>query len=328
MSSFFVEISHSNIYNGSASSFKFTATSQISITVSRQIQIIGLEAGVLEPISMDEQNSQRIISTTDKGMHHAKFLCQGVIAENRLTCAKDGGTVETYGMQYYPFVSSRICLDLEVSGAVCESVTLVFADAYRIPWFRKDASFLYNGQELAGSCSQGEKEILYAFSPRLNANKHGREELSRITIDTPIQIGGKELLRIATFPSYYFALTMFILAILASAERLNIVIGALTAFWIALLRTFNASSSPQFNTALRDIYTFLGLYALAWALIWEFTPSLRWVALVSGFCLVIIAGQVASRFKKEGRLPVYAERFLYWLRSRNETFLRRESLFR
>ena len=171
--------------------------------------------------------------------------------------------------------------------------------------------------------SQGEKESVYVFTPKaevanISENTGKSEIVDEINGNIPVRLGGKEYLRIVTFPSMYFGMSLIAISLLALQDKPNLTFGAVAAAWVLMLRHFNAANSPQLNTVLRDIYFILGGALLLWAISWE---KFEVKALFCGcFVFILYWGlrRINAKFSREGVLPAVVENFLYKLRKKHE----------
>lgn len=326
MSIVFIEASFDNIYSFATCKLKLFSNSHFSIVLPSSTKIVGLEMGVVE-------NPKSIHSLTDKGIDVIKLTVLGMMSEVQLLCADGKGTVESYGMQYFPFVSARIRLNLELHGAKVGAVTIALPDTYRVIWFKQYLHVISFKQylnvnnrtlrrTLKMSHSHGEKESLYVFSYEGNESysSHSKhiEVMEKIDSTIPVRLGGKEYLRIVTFPSIYSGISLFAVFLLALQDKPNLTLSAVAASYVLMLRHFNSANAPQLNTILRDIYLLFGLLLFVWAVAGELFEYKALFGLPILALVYFILRQINKRFTQDGVLPMFIEKFIYQTRRKNE----------
>lgn len=308
----FIEIYFDNIYSFATGKMKCYSSAPFSIKFSNAATLVGLESGLID--------NGVIKSTTDKGMEIIKFSVLGLISEKSIQCADQKGTVESYGMQYFPFISSTVNLNFNIKDNCLQAITLTFPDIYRVIWFRQHIKI--NDNMMSMTHSQGEKESSYTFLRRFDeaspTHSAGEDIEECIQGEIPIRLGGKEYLRIVTFPLLYFGVSLLAVSLLAMQDKPNVTFGAMAAFWVLMLRNFGAANAPQLNTVLRDIYFILGGGLLLWAAIWEVFELKALAATLPVFWLYYLLRVVNKKFSQEGVLPTFIEKFIYRIRRRNE----------
>ena len=313
MALLFIEVIFDNIYSFATAKLRLHSNSPFTITIPSTLKVVGLEAGIVEA-------DKCIRSSTDKGMEVIKFTVLGLVSEVPLSCADGLGSVEAYGMQYFPFLSATVKLDFCVQGCKVGAVSLSFPDMYRVIWFRQQ--LFINSQALNMTHSQGEKESIYVFTPSNNEPVDTASSVAdieeKINGTIPVRLGGKEYLRVATFPMLYFGVSLLAVALLAMQDKPNITFGAVAAFWVLMLRNFNAANAPQLNTVLRDMYFLLGGLLLVWAGAWELFEVKAVVGLLPVAFVYYVLRMINKKFSKEGVLPKFAECAIYRVRRMNE----------
>lgn len=307
-------MSFDNIYSFATCKLKFQSNSLFSVFFPKTIQITQLFKGVVK-------ESCHVESVDDKGLRLIEIIALGFINEIPIGCGDNISTVESYGMQYFPFLSSKVQLNFKVHHAEVGAISISFPDKYRVIWFRQKLDI--NDKTLTMSHSQGEKESVYVFIPQesenIAASKPERSEIvENINGNIPVRMGGKEYLRIVTFPSLYFCISLIVVAILALQDKPNLTFGAVAAAWVLMLRHFNSANAPQLNTVLRDIYFLLGGLLLLWAICWEKFE----LKAIAGIPIILLLywglKTINVQFSREGVLPVFVENFFYKLRRKNE----------
>lgn len=308
----FIDISFDNIYSFATGKIKCSSNTPFSIEFSHTATLVGLESGLVD--------NGAIRSATDKGMEIIRASILGLISERTIRCADQKGTVESYGMQYFPFISSAVNLNIKVKNNCVQAITLIFPDMYRVIWFRQNIKI--NDEIMSMTHSQGEKESAYVFLRKLETleephltNMDISEEISG---EIPIRLGGKEYLRIVTFPLLYFGVSLLAVSLLAMQDRPNVTFSAVAAFWILMLRNFVAANAPQLNTVLRDMYFMLGGGLFIWATLWEMFELKALVATLPVILFYYLLKVVNRKFSQDGVLPAFIEKIIYRIRKRNE----------
>jgi hypothetical protein len=308
----FIEISFDNIYSFATGRIKCYSNKPFSIEFSRTATLVGLESGLID--------NGVIKSATDKGMEIIKASIIGLISEKPILCADQNGTVESYGMQYFPFISSTVNLNFNVKNNCVQAITLTFPDTYRVIWFRQHIKI--NDNMMSMTHSQGEKESTYVFLRTFDktSEPHSTDEDidECVNGEIPIRLGGKEYLRIVTFPLLYFGVSLLAVSLLAMQDKPNVTFGAMAAFWGLMLRNFGVANAPQLNTVLRDMYFILGGGLLIWTTIWEVFELKALVAILPVAWLYYLLRVVNITFSQEGVLPAFIEKVIYRIRKRNE----------
>lgn len=314
MSVAFIEMSFDNIYSFATCKVRFYSNFPFSVSFPSDTKLVGIECGIIKDLTT-------IKSVADKNIDAVKITVLGLMAEVPIECADGTGTVESYGMQYFPFLSALIKLNFNVYGATVGAVSVILPDKYRVIWFRQQLTV--NDQTLCMTHSQGEKESAYVFTRDVNGvNTVSEDESEVIEIvngTVPVRLGGKEYLRVVTFPSLYFGVSLIAVSLLALQNKPNLTFGAVAAFWILMLRHFNAANAPQLNTVLRDIYFLFGGILLTWAIFWEKFELKASIGIAVVLILYWGLRRINRRFAREGVLPTLVEKILYQLRRKNES---------
>lgn len=265
MSTVYIEMSFDGIYSFAVCKLKLHSSTAFSLVLPEFIKISQLAKGL-------PKNNLEVLAAEDKGVFLIELSAIGFINEVPIRCGDNSSDVESYGMQYFPFVSSAVNIDFKITGLNVGAISINFPDKYRVIWFRQNLEI--NCKKLELSHSQGEKDSVYVFTPMKKQaesiiDQNGKDIVEVVKGKIPVRMGGKEYLRIVTFPSLYFCISLIVVSILALQDKPNLTYGAVAAGWVLMLRHFNAANAPQLNTILKDIYFILGIVLLIWAICWE-----------------------------------------------------------
>lgn len=308
----FVEMAFDNVYASAVGRLKCTASDTFALTLPGPARLVALEVGEVE--------GGCLRPVLDKGVYTLKLSVCGLVREAPLGCAEAGGPVATYGMQYYPYLSSVVEVDLRVTGGQVACLALALPEACRVIWFRAlEGACVMNGVPARMQHSQGEKESAYLFLPP--ARRQAGAPACRVQASVPVVLGGKEYMRALILPACYFVVSLLLVPLLAQEDRFTVTFGAVLAFAVFVVRNLVTANVPQFNTVLRDIYLAFIAALFVWACAWAFGRT------VAGGALLVLAAlpalgllaalwRMGRQYKTAGALPGRLERFFYRLRQR------------
>lgn len=303
----FIEVILDNVYSSAMGRLKCTSSEQFTLKLPEANRLVALEVGEVE--------GECLKSMLDKGVYTLKLTICDLIHEVPIGCAEADSSVATYGMQYYPYLSSVVQLDIQVIGTHVACLTLVLPEAYRVIWF----------QALEGACmmddiparmqhSQGEKESAYIFLP----TRQACASACRIQAKVPVVLGGKEYMRALILPVCYFVVSMLLVPLLALEGKLTVTFGAVLAFAVFVVRNLVTANVPQFNTVLRDIYLAFVAALFVWAFAWGFGArmgnTLLVLAILPALGILMALWWMGRKYKTAGVLPGWLVAPFYWLR--------------
>lgn len=289
-----VSIRFESIYADSLTEVTLTSSKSFSATFD----------GKIAHIALGELTDGVIKSVQKDGSHRILFNTIGWLQETSVESATDNGPHASYGMRWFPFISSfmqcNIRVDLPISCIVLDS-----PDAFRLIWYKAHI------EDPTGS----KADLLHSYAPDrskfvflLNDNSTSGE----YRISCQIRLGGMFLFKAINIPMYYGMLTLIGTAA-ASFQSKSLALGAVVAAWLFLLRQWSSLGIPQRNIFLTRIYQVSGAAIALWTLMWVY---FGWTGL-SCIIAFMLAGyrirQILSEFSNTGRLPTHWER--YWSRS-------------
>lgn len=306
MNKIHVNIKFDNIYSFAIGEVRCQGEQAYTIKFDQDIRIISLESGTLT-------SRNTLCASEDQGKYVLEFSCVGLVIQRAFRQMVEDTGLDSYGMQYYPFISSEIVCRASTQNAIVDTLTVNLPDAYRVVWFRQDAR--QNGKLATMNHSQGEEQSVYVFYWNDDEYEISGSDLN---LRLPVRLGGREYLRILLFPAWYYLLSLVGVFLLALQDKPNVTFGGVAAAWVLMLRHFNRANAPQLNTVLRDIYVILGLFLLLWAIAWEAIGYFALVFVVPIVLVVRIFTKITQEFKREGVLPRKIETFLFAVRYKNE----------
>lgn len=302
----FLEIRADNIYQSALAQIRARSLSAFGLVLPDHVQLVGVESGLVS-------QSQTMTAVLVNGIHQIDIRVRGLIEEQKLICADDKSSIGTYGMQFFPYLSSLISIDIRVTQARLKTVSITLPDQYRVIWFKQE---LYcNQQKLQISHSHGEKEstYVYAIEPTPPA-----QEGDQLHGQLPVRVGGKELLRLVTLPTVYFFTSMLAVFSVFQNNKANLTFGVAIAALALMTKMYGSSNAPQFNTVLRDIYILFALTLGLWSFTLHFIPALAILPVILCLFLCWLIWFSGRCFNQTGKFPARVERLIHSLRASNE----------
>ena len=245
-----------------------------------------------------------ISSSEDKGKHQVEINLVGVMKE-RKTGYGDSGSASQYGMSYFPFISSHFSLEITVSAGLSDVVFEVPAN-FRVIWNSATAT-APSGEKASLSTSYGEKVSTYIFSWQKSQSE------GTYAIDFDVRTGGPGLLRAAYSPIYSYLIALVAVAAAGTAEHTNILLGAIAATWVFLLRHVNTCDIPRRNVLLFYATFLLGVFLLVWGITWKLNRYYHneWIISIEAMAAAAIiwgALRAVRHFEASGILPLWINR--------------------
>ncbi len=259
-------------------------------------EIISLVKGKIDGLDI------RSIKEENTYVAYAEVL--GLLNERPIFPGIVGGPQNSYGMRYYPFVSSCLNLEVHTFTAQIESVVIDLPDAYRIIWDEVEIEGVENSSSLLKH-AYGPERSKYLIS--LNPSNHHKQILK---ILIPMRLGGARLLKLAHFPIYYWILSLLATSLAALQDDILILVAAIGAVWTFFLQQWSNSDLPQRNTLLTHLYLLSGASILAWGVFWKLLNLYAFVLLIPIFIIALIITRALRHFEKHGKLPIRLNK--YW----------------
>lgn len=305
MNRIYIEVALDNIYNHAITKVKCYGCEPFTLNIGQACHIVTIESGTLA-------SGYEFSSIIDKGKNILQFSCIGLVTERKFRSGATDTDLNSYGMQYFPFISSEIQIRWSTSGSIIDALSITLPESIRVIWFRQSVE--RDGSYAQISHSQGEKESVYTFIWQNSDDLSGMNLSARI----PVRLGGREYLTIVSFPLWYYCLSLIGVALLSFQDKPNITFAGVAAAWVLMLRHFTKANVPQMNTVLRDMYVLLGSFLLYWAIFWVFAGfSALFLLLPIGLGAWVYAF-VSKEFRKEGILPERLESYLFKVRYKTE----------
>lgn len=197
----------------------------------------------------------------------------GLIVETPIRIADGSSGIETYGMQYFPFISSIMIFNISIVYGNCKAILISLPDSARVIWYRENV--LIDNKKIKKIHSQGiENVYIYPVVDSLNLlDGNNYINSQSITIDSikkmiesnnvilpvqkidgsiPIRLGAKEQMRYITIPMLYFITSLLTLPLMV--DNAKAITAAIVAFWVIMVKSFQSSQPPQARTILTEIY--------------------------------------------------------------------------
>lgn len=308
-------ISANSIYENSLSTVKLIARKPFWVILCGTVISIlqGRVAG--EYILAKEKDGIYSVEAEIIGLFRERRIDESRIEDEHTDIASN-----TYGMRFYPFVSSEITGKIAVRRLPISSIIFDLPDAFRFIW--KD-SFIKNpsGDKSFLSHSYGQDRSRYVFRWSQKSI-----EGEYILDNLPVRLGGATLLKLTEFPTIYLVFYLIAISIIAFADW-KLLAGTIIAVWLFMLQQFNSANVPQRSVFLRSLYTVEGVIIAVWGIVWELTilfskncPFLYFFTPLLASCLIFIIVSVfrsIKTFEYTGKFPKSLEN--YW----TETIIKR-----
>lgn len=325
MSKITIELSFDNIYNSAICNFKCHSNTIFNLEFKEKYIITNLNLGKL----INNNKIQAIQAQENENSFVIDLNLIGLIREKKLKCGENISSVEHYGMQFFPYLSSEINLNIESSITEINCISIKLPDTFRIIWFKwkMHLNNLYNYKKTRIEHSQSTINSTYILIPdNFYLYKNKKKNLN-IKLLVPVRYGGKELTKYIIFPIMYFVTSFIVIYILIEQNKIDEAKAALLAFFGLMIERFTNANPPQNNTILSNIYITLSLILTYWLL--YFTKMQNVINTIYHYailCILIFTSLFSLLsliymnlvFSRSGFLPKYIEKFFYKRRVRNE----------
>jgi hypothetical protein len=296
-----VRVEADAIYGGTVARFHMSARRPFRAKVSGEI--LRLLHGQIEPAG------EWIASVGSPQNQEIEAELRGLFHETRVRGTADEGPWCRYGMRFYPFISSSLCLRVVCDEPLVRNLMVHLPNTFARIWYASKVSADSHMVPVSDK-SVGKDRSLYLY--------RSHAEAATFQADIRVRLGGPELAAIVVYPLIYWILALITLAILAREPNPTLVLGALGALFAFMLKEWREARAPQQNTLLTAAYVLAGLGAAAWAGLWRAMHLLGigWAPLeVTSVLILLIIYLIlrdVRRFEFTGLLPKHVE----WVWSR------------
>lgn len=284
-----VELSADSIYAHALIRFVASAQNHFAIRIKDAEQVdIGRGVSRADYVEADEAD----------GRHRIELRILGWIRERPVADPDRQGAAHTYGMRYYPFVSSKLVGRVEIDGGSLEHVVVDLPDRFRLIWFAQAA--------IAGPGEGKRAELRHSFGEQRSQfvlTWTSDQLRTTASLDVPLRLGAAALGELVLFPALYLTLSLLGIALAALAASVSIVVAAIGTTWTFALRQWSGARLPQQSTLLTAGYLIAALFVLIWGVAWE---ALGWPA--AALALPLLATlwylrRAVGQFRGNGTLP-------------------------
>jgi hypothetical protein len=273
----YVKISLPSIY--SASLAEVTIKGGAAFSADLPGTIVAVEAGVADGqcVRAVGKDQDFTVCATVLGLVTERSTRAGQVSQ----AGPDG----SYGMRFYPFVSSVVVGAIDIVGGVVASLQVETPNDFRLIWYGAHAECGGPGR-LHHSFDRSKSCFVLTF-PAPN---------QRLVFTLPIRLSSERLMRLVSFPILYWLLALAGIAVATFLDKPSVAIAAVLATWTFMLRQWNGSDLPQQNTPLTWGYVWAALFLPVWLLAWRelgwwaapfaafaLWPAVRVFRLVRGF---------------------------------------------
>ncbi len=243
-----------------------------------------------------DNSSQWIKSSSIEGKHNIQADLLNVITEKKVQNITSFGPEASYGMRYYPFVSSLIASKIVVDTGVISSIVIDLPDVYRLIWYKSKVAQA-NGQfaNLDHAYNPEHSKYLFSWNEQYLSNA--------VNLDISIRHGSSHMLELVSFPIFYFVLALIGVAIASLPNKSGLVGAAIVAAWTFMLRKWGSSALPQRDTILTFSYIIAGAIISFWGLTWILVKYWALLGIVIVIPFVWISIYAGKTYSLEGCLP-------------------------
>lgn len=293
-----VTASFDALYASTVVALRAQSTTPFALSVSGEV--FRLNAGALrdEAVASEEEAPQR---------HVVEVELLDWMKERGVRQRYGRGAHDSYGISFYPFVSSYLTGRVELKGRDQTTVRFVVdvPDSFRILYAQADVTY-GDHRSPEPRHAQGTERSQFIFTPPQAA-------AAALDVDVAIRYSAARLAELISYPTAYYALSLGGIAIATFIALPGVVVAAVGALWTFMLREWSKAKVPRRRTLLSAVYFASAFVAAAWAAIWELA-GLPWEV---GSTVVMVALLTAfhaawRRFDRAGVLPRYVSRFWSW----------------
>ena len=244
------------IYRFNTVSLEFTGNSSFSISIESEVSVIEISKGQFD------SETQIYMAEEKDGVFTIKILTLGLFHETLIECAEQPNeAVNSYGMQFFPFISSNLLLKLNSLTTPIKTIILTIPENFRIVWYRRKVqNALKEDAKIFHSYSQAKACYIFNWD---------NDTIGKYDFDLLIRLGGSYLWQTVVFPRYYFYVALIAIAAASFQEQISLLYAAVIAAWLFLMGHWAKINMPQQNTILTKIYTFFLFAVLGWGIMWK-----------------------------------------------------------
>jgi hypothetical protein len=248
------------IYRFNTATVEFTSTAPFRISIKSAITVIEISKGQFD-------SKTNVYKAEEKdGVYTVKILVLGLFKETPIeNIDQINEAVNSYGMQFYPFISSKLKLELTSLSLPLRALILNIPDNFRIIWYRRKAQNPL-GQDARINHSYSQTKACYVFD-------WSESGIGDYELEVLLRLGGNSLWQIVEFPRFYFYIALFAIAVSSFHEQFYVLFAAIVAVWLFLVTHWSKTYMPQQNTIVTKIYLFLLGTSFIYGIMWE----LHWV---------------------------------------------------
>lgn len=342
MNNIICKITFDGIYSGNIAKIELYANNPFCVNILDENIIVS-------GIDMGEEFNNFILPKQNKEKYIICFDVVGIIKEAPISVSEGNSGVETYGMQYFPFVSSFIDFKFKVLFGRIKSISIDVPKSCRMIWF-SDKVILNSKYKLEKVHSYGEKTSSYIYDNKqinlINTSKFIKKEdiigiedtksiehiksiivkdnmifhNNNIDIYAKFRLSGEKLGGLTIYSSLYFMTSMAGIWFVSWNYRL---VGAgIIAYYVIMVKFFQNSNPPQARTIFMDIIlTGVVLITVFGILLVYFNSKINnYIILILSLSLIYVFLNIYAnvKFSRNGTLPTFLENFFYWRRRCSE----------
>lgn len=301
------EIQANSIYSDSTAKMVFSSQSEFAV-LTDSFEVVNVYKGCIA--------ENEILSIEKDGRYSVEIDVSRFFKELD-TSSSQKCKVATYGMRFYPFVSSGIVRKINSRNGKIKTINISLPDDYRLTWYKSEIAS--NGQKanLSHSYSADKSNYIFDFD-----TTDGISET--INLNLSVRLGGSKLFKMLQFSLYYWFVTLVGIGVVATQGDFRVLMLAVVTAWVFMFKQFGNANVPQKNTFLLRAYMYFGFLTLAFALtaklvVFMFTnyllvePAALAMATILLYVGVIYGALKSIRvFELTGRLPKIIEN--YWVK--------------
>lgn len=284
-------VSFESIYMHSLATIEITHNEEFKINFNSW-KIIELDHG-------EEKRDGLILSVLDENKHRIKMKVADFISEKPVYQKASFALGNHYGMRFFPFISSIIDHNFSINTTSPINFLISVPDKFRFIYSKSTI----NGEHFKHSYGVSNSEYLFELGLTDKSNQD-------VNINLAIRLGGSNFLGLITFPIVYWMISLLAVVMASIAGNMGVVVGAIAAVWLFILRHWKNSNLPQQDTILTKLYATSAVILGVWGIGYELFGS-KILVLVFPIITLIIGIVYSNRhFKLTGELPQNLAKYL------------------
>jgi len=284
------KISFESIYMHSLATLEITQNEEFKINFDSW-KVIELDYGI-------DNSNGKVMSVLDDNKHKIKMKVANFISERTVYEKSAFSFGNHYGMRFFPFISSILNHNFSIDTTNPINFLISVPDKFRFIYYISTI----NNENFKHSYGVSESEYLFELQPINSSHQE-------INMNLAIRLGGSNFWGLITFPIVYWIISLLAVGMASIAGNMGVVVGAIAAVWLFILRHWKNSNLPQQDTILTKLYaTSAGILGI-WGIGYELLGNISLILIPPVMALILAIFYCNRHFNLTGELPLKVAKF-------------------